>query len=167
MKYIKEYSIVLLCSIFLLFLDAQFGQFLSNLFNRDFIFISHFLLYYLLILFRKDNKLTIDISVFIVVYCIADLYYFNFIGIYLLSLLSLLTFLHLIKKVLLQNFYYFGLTFFLGCFFFDFIGYLLASVFGLSNLSLFTFVTYSLAPSLLLNAILLLCLHVLPKSFKK
>nr|WP_239548961.1 rod shape-determining protein MreD [Streptococcus loxodontisalivarius] len=159
--------LVLVFALFLLLFDGQFGQFLTQLSGRDFIFVSHFLLYYLIYLYARGTDSNIITASFIIVFLIADLYYLNFIGIYLLALLFSLSLLHLVKKDYLKHSFYAGLTFFLVCFFFDFVSYGLALLFGLSRLSLFTFVTYSLAPSLLLNVVIYLVLLFVPKTAKK
>lgn len=159
----KKLFLYIIIALFLLFFDGQLGQFITRLLPQHFVIVSHLLLLFLLSLFMKGEKVGFILTIFLSLALFADIYYLNFIGIYLLTMLAIIAILSLIDSVFLENIVYRCLLFFLICFAYDFISYLLAWLFGLTRQPLATFITYSLAPSMIFNLLLFVIILVLKR----
>ncbi|HFU3844243.1 TPA: rod shape-determining protein MreD [Streptococcus suis] len=143
---------------FILLLDGQLATLLSNMSVGLFAISSHILLMFA-IFYANYVSLQISLLIFILLGLVYDIAYLGFIGM-ATTILPLVVFC--------IYFYFQGigskrsinlLILLVSIFQFEFISYLFARVFQMTNLSVFIFVFNKLLPSLLFNLILFLLIQ--------
>lgn len=159
-KYISYFAPLIVLMAF--FLDGQLSTLLIN-WSPDAVSISSHLLLIVGIFCSFYLPLNYSLALYTMVGLFYDIHYLGVIGV-AVTLLPL--------SIYLIYYFYQNLTFrkitnqiilLVVIFVFKFIGFLLARLFNLTNLSMFIFVFYDLMPTLVFNSLFLLLLHPILK----
>ncbi|NQI72889.1 rod shape-determining protein MreD [Streptococcus suis] len=137
--------------LFLMFLiDSQLSS-LFSMFSISIFSISGHLLLLAGLYMIDVISLPYSIIMFVLFGIIYDQYYLNILGIASTILPLLLFIIHHFYKSFKRSWFLDLLVFLLMIFYFEFVSYLFARIFHLTNLSIFVFTFYNLLPSLLVN----------------
>ncbi len=157
-RFYNIWSIFLLAGAFLL--DMQITTFATNLAPGT-IFITSHLLLMIGIFSTLYLSSAYAIALFSLFGLLYDIYYFEIVGLATLLFPLVVGVMYYFYRHLLFKKWTNQLLLLVVIFIFDFVAFLLGRLFGLTNLSMYIFVFYNLAPSLLFNSLLLLVLQPL------
>ena len=153
MKYSSLRLLVFPFLFFIFLIDSQLSTLFTTISFSHFSISSHLLLLaglYLIDLISLPSSLFI----FIVLGLIYDQYYLNILGIATTIFPLLIFVIYYFYKSFERNWFVDLLVFLVLIFYFEFVSYLFARIFHLTNLSVFIFTFYNLLPSLIINSVM-------------
>ncbi|MGT2912116.1 rod shape-determining protein MreD [Streptococcus cameli] len=157
-KYLVFLTPIVLFALF--FIDSQLTTVLTNLSPRS-MFISSYLILIFGFFCSKSLPWVYNMIAFTFVGLFYDLYYFGIVGIAVTLFPLVIYFIHYVyQNIPLKQVTNFMLLVII-IFFFEFLSFLFARLFQLTNLSMFLFVFYDLMPSLVFNSLILLLIQPL------
>ena len=156
MRLFKQYVGIPLLLLFLMLLDGQISTLIASFLPISFHLVCHLVLIFLLFISVEVSDVT-AFTIFLVIGILYDAYYFHVIGIatLLLPLLSVLV----NKYIMMGNKITRFLSVLILVFLFEFVSFLLANLVSLTSMEISSFIVYSLAPTMVLNSLLLLILQ--------
>lgn len=158
MRLFRQHIGIPISLMMLMLLDGQISSLLATVLPLEFHVVSHLLLIFLLFVSVEITDVAAFL-IFLVIGIFYDAYYFRVIGIatLLLPLMSLAV--NKYNTIMMAN----RLTRFLSVlvlvFLFEIVSFLLAHLVNSTSMEMSSFIVYSLAPSMLLNSLILLLLN--------
>ncbi|HEL1619462.1 TPA: rod shape-determining protein MreD [Streptococcus suis] len=153
MDFKKNSFMSVLVVVFLFLFDGQLSTLLTNLSPGFSSIAVHLVFIYALHRINRNSFQFLFVT-YIFLGLLYDIYYFNFVG----FATSLFPVIILLIYFFNRNVYFEGiarlLTLLVVLFLFEVVGFLIARLFNMTNLSIFIFVFYNLLPSLLCNLLL-------------
>ena len=158
MRLFRQHVGIPLLLLFLMLLDGQISTLIASFLPIRFHLVCHLVLIFLLFISVEVSDVT-AFTIFLVIGILYDAYYFHVIGIATLLLPLLSVLVNKYNTIMMGNKITRFLSVLILVFLFEFVSFLLANLVSLTSMEISTFIVYSLAPTMVLNSLLLLILQ--------